>query len=98
MALFRMAAAVQDRVPYEDEWPLLEGLSGDGVGDFEGSERDFEIADSSLRRYDGRGVDENGKDVSVVVVRKTQQKKERQGRDGDADFVGEFETAAALSP
>ncbi len=98
MALFRVAAAVQDGVPDEDERPLLEGLSDDGVGDFDRSERDFKMADFSLGRDDGRGVDENGKDVSVVVVRETQKEKARLGGDGDADFVGEFEAAAALSP
>jgi hypothetical protein len=96
MALFRVTAAVQDRVPDEDERPLLEGLSNDGVGHFNWRERDFKMADCSLGRDDGRGVDNNGKDVSVIVVRETQKEEARLGGNCDADFVSEFEAAAAF--
>ena len=52
------------------------------------------MADSSLGRDDGRGVDDNGNDVSVVVVRESQKEKARLGGDGDADLVGELQAAA----
>ena len=96
MALFRVAAAVQDGVPDEDDRPLLEGLSDDGVGAFDRGERDFKVTEFALGRDDGGGVDENGKDVSVVVMRETQKEEARLGGNRDADFVGEFEAAAAF--
>jgi hypothetical protein len=96
MALFRVAAAVQDGVPDEDERPLLEGLSDDGVGAFDRSEWDFKMTEFALGRDDGRGVDDNGKDVSIVVVRETQKEEARLCGNRDAYFVGKFQAAAAF--
>ena len=96
MALFRVAAAMQDGVPDEDDRPLLEGLSDDGVGAFDRSKRDFKMTEFALGRDDGRRVDDYGKDVSVVVVRETQKEEAGLGGNRDADFVGEFEAAAAF--
>jgi hypothetical protein len=93
VALFRVAAAMQDGVPNEDERALPEGLSDDGVGDFERSERDFKMADFSPGWDDGRWVDDDGKDISVEVVRETQEEQAGLGGDGDADLVGELKAA-----
>jgi len=45
------------------------------------------MADSSLGRDYGGGVDDNGNDVSVVVVRRVLKEKARLGGDGDANLV-----------
>jgi len=54
MALFRVAAAVQDGVPDEDERPLLEGLSDDRVGDLDRSER---VSKWPILRWGGTTVE-----------------------------------------
>ena len=59
MTLLRVAAAVEDGIPDKDDRSLLEGLSDNGMGGFDGGMSNFEMSELSLGGNDCRGINQD---------------------------------------
>ena len=77
---------MQSCIPNENERPLPESLSDNGVGNVYWLENIFKIAGFALGRDNSGRINNYGFDIFIVIVGKTEKKEARLSGDGDADF------------
>jgi hypothetical protein len=66
------------------------------MGNLHWLEGGFKIAEFTLGRDNGGGIDNDSEDVLVVVVGKAKKKEARLSGNGNADFVGKCKPATAF--
>src|SRR5674536_157137 len=91
-----MAAAMQRRIPNDNDRPLVTSLPDNGVSFFYRCKRRFKKTGFTLGRNHCRRIDDDRFNVLIVVVRQVQKQEARLSGNGDADFIGKCKPAAAL--
>jgi hypothetical protein len=92
----RMAAAAQGCIPDNYYRSLLERLPDNGMLKLHWCETIFKETWFALRRNNGRGVDNDGFDIPVVVVGQAQKEQTGLSGDRDTDLVGKFQSTSSL--
>jgi len=96
MAQSGVTTAMQRRIPYNNDRPLLKCLPDNGVGIFNGYKNCFKNTELMLGRNHGRWIDNDRFDIVIVIVRKAKKKKARLSRYGNADFIGKLQPTASF--
>src|SRR5208337_1090080 len=91
-----MAAALQRGIPNNDDRSLPEGLPYNRMAKFYWCLRILKKTKFTLGRNHSGGIDNDGFDILIIIVRQPQQKQTCLGGNGNADFISKYKPAGAF--